>query len=336
MSSQVILSGFADEAALDKTIDQQFAAMAALGLDYLSIRFIDAGNGIRNVLDLDASEMSLVQARLRDYGLSISSIGSPIGKVKVADFDDGTNNRFVPFADYLTGEVLAACDAAEKLQCRLIRGFSFYHPRDTDYRPWLSQASDYLGQIADVCESRGLTFGVEVEANLIGHTGDILAEIHRSLSHPALTLVFDSGNLVTQGFSPNQILAQFSAMLPGLGWMHVKDYLSEQAAANTQGGYVDEDALDRFVPADMGSGNHVEVFRLLGKHLPQIIARLQQRDVPGFFVELEPHLRGGGQFGGFSGPDGMGVALRALTEVLAGAGIDFQIRNFASMRTSAS
>ena len=41
MSEQpsVILSGFGDEAANQKTAEQQFSAFAALGLQYYSIRF---------------------------------------------------------------------------------------------------------------------------------------------------------------------------------------------------------------------------------------------------------------------------------------------------------
>ena len=39
---------------------------------------------------------------------------------------------------------------------------------------------------------------------------------------------------------------------------------------------------------------------------------MKSRGVPGVFLDLEPHVKGGGQFGGFSGPDGFGVALRAL------------------------
>jgi hypothetical protein len=44
----VILTGFADEAANQKTVEQQFAAFAALGLDYFTIRFVDAGNRTAN------------------------------------------------------------------------------------------------------------------------------------------------------------------------------------------------------------------------------------------------------------------------------------------------
>ena len=54
---QVILSGFADEAANQKTAEQQFAAFAAVGLQYYTIRFIDAGNGIKNVMRLSKKEI---------------------------------------------------------------------------------------------------------------------------------------------------------------------------------------------------------------------------------------------------------------------------------------
>ena len=54
---QVILSGFADEAANQKTAVQQFAAFAALGLQYYSLRWIDVGEGIKNVMDLSKREI---------------------------------------------------------------------------------------------------------------------------------------------------------------------------------------------------------------------------------------------------------------------------------------
>ena len=51
----VILSGFADEAANQKTAEQQFSAFSAVGLQYFTLRFIDAGNGIKNVMELNKS-----------------------------------------------------------------------------------------------------------------------------------------------------------------------------------------------------------------------------------------------------------------------------------------
>ena len=60
----------------------------------------------------------------------------------------------------------------------------------------------------------------------------------------------------------------------------------------------------------------------------QADATIGRRGIPGVFLDLEPHVKGGGQFGGFSGPDGLGVALRGLCRVLDFAKIDYHIRDF--------
>ncbi len=323
----VLISGFSDEVAPDKTMEQQFSVMAALGLRYVSMRFVDCGNGIKNVLQLEKREQKILKGRLADFGLRVSSIGSPIGKVKIADVDDGTRNRFVPFDQYLRDDVARAIEAARELDSKLIRGFSFYHPRGSDLEKWIGQSIDQLGQIAALCDENGLTFGVEVEANLIGQTGQILQRIHKQVNSRALLLIFDGGNLVTQGFSEKQIMEQFIDMLPGLGWMHIKDHVSDERPT-TASEYVDEEVLNQFVPADRGATGHVLIFNELKRHLTEIGKRLHDREIDGFFVDLEPHLRGGGQFGGYSGADGMGIALRALCRLLESAKIEFELRSW--------
>jgi len=333
----VILSGFADEAAHpiqqnQKTAEQQFATFAALGLQYYSIRFIDTGGGPKNVMQLTKQELRKVRSLEDEYGLNVSSIGSPVGKVKLCDVDDGTKNVYVPFKKYLQRDVKKACELAHALECKLIRGFSFYHPRGTDPRDHVAQAVDQLGQIAEACHRSDLTFGLEVEANLVGSSGRLLAEIHREVNHPAMVLVFDAGNLVVQGYSPDEVLEEFRAMIPGLGWLHVKDYHHPMPVR--RGEPVDEDALANFVPADAGDSAHEQLLREFRRVLPKLQRKLRRRGILGVFLDLEPHLKGGGQFGGFSGPDGMGVALRALCRVLDYVQIDYHLRDFDDVKAA--
>ena len=181
----IILSGFADECANEKTFDQQFSAFAALGMRYFSIRFIDAGNGIKNVMGLEKDELETVKQKISEYGLSVSSLGSPIGKAKLCDVDDGTTNSFKPFDQYLAEDVNRACELTNSLGAKLIRGFSFYHPKGTAVEEHLAHATDQVGKIAEVCESHGLTYGLEVEANLVGQNGEWLAKcMSRSIRIP--------------------------------------------------------------------------------------------------------------------------------------------------------
>ena len=329
---RILLSGFADEAANQKTAVQQFAAFAALGLQYYSIRFIDVGEGIKNVMKLTRGEIQKIRQFQNEYGLNVSSIGSPIGKVKLRDVDDGTRNLHVPIKKYLAGDVRKACELAHAFETKLIRGFSFYHPKGTDPAEHISQAVDHLGQIAELCHRSDLTFGLEVEANLVGCNGHLLAEIHRQVNHPAMVLVFDAANLIVQGYTPAEVFEQYLAMKPGLGWMHIKDYRSPQTAV--KGGHVDEDVLKNFVPADLGDAAYEAILRDFARELPALEKKLKRRGIPGVFLDLEPHVKGGGQFGGFSGPDGMGVALRGLCRVLDYVGIDYHLRDFADIQAA--
>jgi sugar phosphate isomerase/epimerase len=329
---RVILSGFADEAANHKTPVEQFAAFAALGLQYYSVRFVNLHGETKNVSKLTNAEIREVAHLEDEYDLNVASIGSPIGKIKLADVEDGTKNAYVPWDKYLKHDVQRICEIAHAFETKLIRGFSFYHPRGTDPRPHLPEVVDRLGQIAETCHRSDLTFGLEIEANLVGQSGPLMAEIHRQVNHPALVLVFDAANILCQGLSSHEVFQQYQAMKPGIGWLHVKDYRMPPGARKV--GHVDEDSLKHFVPADQGDAGHEQILRDFKDTLPKLEHLLQKRGVPGVFVDLEPHVKGGGQFGGFSGPDGMGVALRGLCRVLDYVGIGYHLRDFDDIRAA--
>ncbi|MBN8626242.1 MAG: sugar phosphate isomerase/epimerase [Planctomycetes bacterium] len=328
----VILSGFADESANQKTAVQQFCAFAAMGLQYYSLRFIDVGEGIKNVMKLTKKEIQDIRHLEDEYGLNVSSIGSPIGKVKLVDKEDGTKNAFIPFKKYLAEDVKKACELAHAFETKLIRGFSFYHPKGEDPKNYISQAVDQLGKIAEACHRSDLTFGLEIEANLVGQTGELLAEIQKQVKHPAMMLIFDAANILCQGYTTLDVYNQYLAMKPYIGWMHIKDYRHPSPPKRV--GHVDEEAIKNFVPADLGQSANELILRDFRDAVPALTKKLAKRGIPGVFLDLEPHVKGGGQFGGFSGPDGMGVALRGLCKVLDFVGLDYHLRDFDDIRAA--
>jgi sugar phosphate isomerase/epimerase len=325
-SARVLLSALADESAFHLTAVEQFTALAAIGLEYYSLRFIDVGKGVKNVMKLTLPEIQKIRHLEDEYGLNVASIASPIGKIKLVDKPDGTKNLFVPFKKYLAQDVARACELAHAFETKLIRGFSFYPPRGAKPEDHLEEAVERIGRIAETCHRSDLTFGLEVEANLVGQTGELLAEIYRRVNHPGLVLVFDAANLIVQGFSTAEVYRQWEAMKPGLGWVHIKDY--RKVSGKSRGRHVDEDALANFVPADLGAAGHERILADLRTMLPSLSKKLERRGIPGVFLDLEPHVRGGGQFGGTSGPDGMGIALRGLCRVLDKAKVAYHLRDF--------
>ncbi len=329
---EVLLSGFADEAAYSRSAAEQLGVFAALGLHYYSLRFIDLGGGLKNVMQLTDEEIDQLRELHKQYGIQVSSIGSPIGKVKLRDVEDGSSNRYVPFDEYLETEVARAIELAQKFGTKLIRGFSFYPPRGQDPNAFVDEAAEKLRAIVERCAAQGIVYGLEVEANLVGHDGPSMAELYRKVNHPNLVLIFDGGNLSTQNRPTELVFQDYLAMKPGLGWMHIKDYRIDPSLE--WHGHVDEERLKNFVPVNEGDSGHERILRDFRDSFAEVEQRMKSLGAPGVFLELEPHLRAGGQFGGFSGPDGMGIALRALCHLLDYVGIGYQLRDFDWLRES--
>ena len=330
--SKVLLSAFADEAANRKTAVEQMAALAALGLNYYSPRFVDVtGSGeVKHVVELNEGELAQLKEIHAEYGMAVTSIGSRIGKVKLLDQEDGSHNKYVPFEEYLASEVADTIRAARALDAKLIRGFSFYHPKGEAPEPYVDQAVELVGQIADEFAKHGIVYGLEVEANLIGQNGRLLAALAEKINRDNLVVIFDGGNLSSQNLSPVECFAEYEAMRPHIGWLHIKDYAVDKSLEWK--GFVDEERLKNFVPANIGDSGHEIILRDFREHIPALTERMCRLGAPGVFLELEPHLKGGGQFGGFSGPDGMGVAVRALCSLLDYVGIDYDLRTMDDIR----
>lgn len=323
---EVIISAFGDEAANHKTALEQLSALSALGLSYYSPRFVDVqGDGeVSHVVDLKKGELKQLAKLNNEFGMNVTSIGARLGKVKLLDTDDGSHNKYIPMDKYLETEVQKTIDAAVALDTKLVRGFSFYPPIGEDPANYIDQAAEAIGQIVEQCADAGLLYGLEVEANLVGQNGRLLAQLAKKVKSPHMVCIYDGGNLSSQNMTPTECFAEYEAMRNVLGWMHIKDYRIDPDLVWE--GVVDEERLKNFVPANVGDSGHEAILRDLALHLPKLTKKVQKLGVPGFFLELEPHLKGGGQFGGFSGPDGMGVALRALCSLLDYVGIDYHLR----------
>lgn len=328
----VILSGFADEGPIGKKAEEQLTMISALGLSYYTIRFIDVGRGVKNVMELNDKEISRLQELHRSFGVSVSSIGSPLGKIKLLDQEDGTKNQFVPFEKYLKEDVARAIELASAFETKLIRGFSFYHPYKEDPWQYLDMAAENLSAIVETCAKAGVVYGLEVESNLVGSDGDTLIALYNKINNPYTCIIPDVGNLESMGFSPDNVYKHYMKMKPGVGWIHIKGYNSP--AEDVMLAAADKRGLTRFIPVDQGDAGHEQVLRNFRTAIPEIQQRLSPLGIPGVFVDLEPHVKGGGQFGGISGIDGFGVAFRSLCRLLDYLEYDYHLTGYEDLSLS--
>ena len=113
---KVIISGFADEGPADKKAEAQLAMLATLGMSHYSLRFVDVGPGVKNVMQLTPPEIARLRQLHGEFGIAVASIGSPIGKVKLLDVEDGSANAYIPFDQYLQQDVQRAVDLARRVR----------------------------------------------------------------------------------------------------------------------------------------------------------------------------------------------------------------------------
>jgi sugar phosphate isomerase/epimerase len=273
----VVLTGFADEISPDP--EEQLATLAAESITHLELRSAWSVN----VADFTAAQLGTFRAALAAAGVSVSAIGSPIGKIPVG----------APLGPELE-RMRRIADIARELGTTIVRVFSFFMPAGEPPERHRLQVIDRMGALAQIAAERGLILAHENEKEIYGDTPDRCADLITSVGSPALRATFDAANFVQCGVRP--FSDGYGLLRPHLVYLQVKDALA---------------ATGEVVPAGQGDGQ-----------VRETLAALRDSAYAGF-VSLEPHLARGGRFGGFSGPEGFSRAAQALKFILNELGISW-------------
>ena len=227
--NRIRIYAFADEAS--SRIEGQIAAMRRNGLNGLEIRGVDGAN----IADISEEKAREVRSRLDDAGLTVWSMGSPIGKVSIE------TDAFAAHLDQLR-HVLAL---AAILGAQNLRLFSFYVPdgRKEEFR---GKVMDWMGQMLTVAEGSGIALCHENEKGIYGdmaaRCSDLLNTFH------GLYGIFDPANFVQCG---QDTLEAWDMLKHRIRYLHIKDALAD----------------GRVVPSGCGIGHVPEIladFRALG------------------------------------------------------------------------
>jgi sugar phosphate isomerase/epimerase len=271
------LSGFSDEISAD--FDTQCAVVSKLGLKYLEFRSAwDV-----NILDLSNEQLENARDILKAYGLGVSSIGSPIGKISIED-------DFEPHLERMRH----AAEVAHFFDAPYIRIFSFFIPAGSDPDSHRDTVLTRMRELAKVAEEAGVVLLHENEKEIYGDIPRRCLDIIESVDSPHLKVAWDAANFVQVGVRP--FTDGYRLLRPHLGYVQIKD-------ANLSDGQV--------VTAGRGDGELVETIR-----------ELRKDGFDGFF-SLEPHLNQTHALGGFSGPELFTEAWQAFTDLLKAEGISY-------------
>ena len=201
--NKLILSAFADEYA--DSLKEQCEALNKFGIENIEIRGV---NG-KNVSVLTESEVKEVKKVLDDYGIKVSSIGSPLGKIDIK----GDLNGHLETAKrvYETANILGA---------KNVRVFSFYS-KETPFDECKSEIYAGLEKLVGLSESAELTLCHENEARIYGESPEKCLEIAEYFGG-RIKCVFDMGNFVLDGYEP---VSAYKLLFDYIEYFHIKDAL---------------------------------------------------------------------------------------------------------------
>ena len=202
------ISAFADEYA--DSFEEQLTALNEFEIENIEIRFI---NG-KNISVLKRNEATEAKKKLDAFGINVSAIGSPIGKIRL----DGDINDHLETAKHIF-------ESANIFDTRYIRVFSFYAPNGKDIADMKSEVLYYLEKFVVLAREYGITLCHENEAKIYGDTPNRCKELLDHFSGE-LKCVFDMGNFVLEGAEP---YTAYELLKEDIAYFHIKDALSQGA-----------------------------------------------------------------------------------------------------------
>ncbi len=210
------LCAFADEAA--EALSGQIAALQRNGISLLEIRGV---NG-KNIKDITANEAKEIKKNLDDGGISVSAIGSPIGKIAL---DGDMEAHMDDFKRIL--------ETADIFGARRIRMFSFFPVKDEAFEKTKEQVFARIEQLLSITPDHILLCH-ENEKDIFGENAENCLALHQAF--PKLRAVFDPANFVQCGVDTKKA---WTMLKDYVEYLHIKDAVSDGTV----------------VPAGMGLGN---------------------------------------------------------------------------------
>lgn len=265
------VSGFADEIGSD--LDQQLDVLESLGIEHLDLRGVED----TNVLDFTDVQVKRIRNELDRRGIGVTSIGSPIGKIRI---DEPFEPHFERFE--------TALDRAEQFDTEYVRLFSYYIPEGDDPAEHREEVLRRTRRKVERAEEAGITLLHENEKDIYGDTPGRCRDLLTSIDSPHYRAIFDPANFLEIGVRPYP-----DALLQVIEYveqLHIKD-----ATFGERGDIAPAGEGDGKIPATL------EAFRNRGFDAP---------------ASLEPHLTEAGPKSGYSGPEGYEVAAEALFDCL--------------------
>lgn len=190
------LCAFADEAG--SSIDSQIQALKDNGISLIEVRSIDS----KSVINFSDADIVRYKKSLDEAGITVWSIGSPIGKVDVSeDFD------------LYTQKVRRVGEIANMFGTRRVRGFSFYNAYDKK-----DEVIRRLNTMVEILKEYDVDYCHENEKEIYGDVADRVLDLVEGVK--GMKYVYDPANYLQCG---EDAAVALKKTLAYTDYFHIKD-----------------------------------------------------------------------------------------------------------------
>ena len=211
------LCAFADESS--PALEGQIKALKRNNIEYLEIRNV---NG-KNVKDFTVAEAKEYQKQLSDNGLSVWSIGSPLGK-ELVNINMGSYMDVVKYVYEL----------ANIFNTQNVRVFSFYEALNDRQR-----VIDNLNVMQECAKKYNVKLCHENERGIYGDVPERILDILDNVK--GLEYVYDPANFILSGVDPKDSMPKLSDLAT---YFHIKDAVMK---------------TEEIVPSGFGDGKILDI-----------------------------------------------------------------------------
>lgn len=223
---KIRISGFADE--ISPSLDQQIAVLKKLGMNYVEMRGVNGKGLVEYPLD----EVEKIKEHLDQNDIRLSSVGSPIGKIKITDdFED----HFALFQHTV--------NIAHVMEVPYIRMFSFFIPEEEKPEKYKEEVFKRTKKMVDYAEKHQVILLHENEKEIYGDVADRCRQLMDEFYGENYKAVFDFANFVQ---CHQDTLEAYEMLKPYIEYIHVKDAVRKTG---------------QVVPAGSGDGNVEEILK---------------------------------------------------------------------------
>ena len=200
MSGLFPIAAITDEFSPD--LETALSAMTAVGMTGAELRTLSG----KNIVDLTDDELDRTISMVREAGLEIVSIASPLLKCELPDAPeiDGRfqQDRFAAPYRYEDQPRLTArsLEIAKRSGARILRVFSYW--RTVRPEACFDRIVKALRELAEAAAPHGVIIGLENEHACNIATGAETARLLDALDHPGLQVVWDPANALVSGEEP--------------------------------------------------------------------------------------------------------------------------------------